>query len=271
MRLWICIFLSFEFSFLARGATTTPPAPTQATEAPASYSAGLQNYQEGHYDQAFTAFQNYFNAGHDSAPLDYNWGLTAVKVKKAGLAAGLLRRALFLNPDLRQAYAALDIVLEGLPHEWNEDPSTWTQFRTQLLDKLTLNQTLLLAWIFFCLSGLLLVRYFARRRQALRDQKPLPVFPSLSVALAVLFVFSFTISAAKIISLNEVRATVISATQLRTGPAAQDNAIFDLLEGFDVSVKSIQSGWVQVELDSGQVGWVPAQTLFQHTGHRRLW
>ncbi len=236
-----------------------------------SYADAIRAYQENHYDDAFASFQKYFNAGHDFAALDYNWGLTAYKLKKNGLAAGLLRRALYLNPDLRQASQALSIILSGLPHAWSDNSSLWGALRSQFLDKVTLNQLLLLAWVLFCFAGFFLIRHFAKRRQAHREQQGPPPFPVLAAALGVLFFISFSLAVAKAFTLREICATVIAPTALRTGPSAQDNPIFDLLEGYSVSVQSVQNGWVQVVLGSGQIGWVPAQALFQNTGRRLLW
>ena len=236
-----------------------------------SYAAAIRAYQENHYDEAFASFQKYFAAGHDFAALDYNWGLAAYKLKKNGLAVGLLRRALYLNPDLRQASQALTITLKGLPHEWSDNSSLWGSLHAQLLDRVTLNQSMVPAWLLFCLSGIFLVRYFAKRRKAHREQQNPPPPPVLATMLGVLFFISLFFVAAKAFTLDEIRATVIEPTAMRTGPNAQDNPIFDLLEGYNVSVQSVQNGWVHVALDSGQIGWVPAQTLFQSTGRRLLW
>ncbi len=258
-------------------AATVAPSPVTAAQAapkssaPPSYGAAIRDYQENHFNQAFGEFQNYFNAGHDFSALDYNWGLVAYKLKKLGLAVGLLRRALFLNPDLLQARKALSFVSAELPQSWNENPSTWSEIRQNILDKFTFNQVAALGWLLFCLSGFLGIRYLSKRRKSIRADQTPPPFPVVTTISTVLFLIIFALGIAKAVAINEIRATVISQTSLRTGPSKQDNPIFDLLEGFDVSVKVVQNGWVQVSLESGQVGWIPASALFQYTGHHLLW
>jgi uncharacterized protein YgiM (DUF1202 family) len=58
---------------------------------------------------------------------------------------------------------------------------------------------------------------------------------------------------------------------LRTGPSESDNIIFDLTEGFDVIIEQVQNSWVLVTISSGASGWVPVESLFQHSGKKALW
>ncbi|MCB0350480.1 MAG: hypothetical protein KDD38_04815, partial [Bdellovibrionales bacterium] len=101
---------------------------------------------------------------------------------------------------------------------------------------------------------------------------PLPKTPAVALILSVAFILTLGLSAAKGITLFETRATVIAnAVPLRTGPNVEDNSIFDLIEGFDVVVRQVQNSWALITVSGGVSGWVPTDTLFQHTGKKRLW
>ncbi len=236
------------------------------------FQSGIKLYQEQKYDEAGQKFKKEFLDGKDFAALHYNWGLASYKLKKRGLAVGLWRRALFIDPDFRPAAQALEFSSQELPRDMTDSLSTWSLFRSRILDRASLNKFLVLSWIFLALGGFLTIRYLAARRVSLRQELPMPRAPTVGIALITgLFIF-VALSAGKFISLFEIHATVIDATaSLRTGPSLEDNAIFDILEGFDVIIETVHSGWAQVTLTSGQSGWVKTDALFQHTGKLRLW
>jgi len=245
-------------------------APTQA--AAPTFEAGVKLYQEQHFAEAFDTFKSVYSAGRDFAALHYNWGLAAYKLQKKGLAIGLWRRALYLDPELAPASSALELAAHEMPRNWNEEVSTWNKLRADILDRVSLNKLAIATWLFLSIGGFLFVRYVSQRLRAFRNEEPLPPFPIVASVLAGLFVVMAALSVAKLVAMNEIDATVITATTpIRTGPSVEDNAIFDLLEGFEVLVRSTQKGWVQVSLKSGQVGWVPAESLFQNTGRQKLW
>lgn len=236
------------------------------------FQSAIKLYQEQKYPEAFEKFKNEYASGKDFAALHYNWGLASYKVNKRGLAAGLWRRALFLDPDFRAASTALDFVSRELPRDNAEMFSSWNALRVKVLDRATLNKFFMSTWLFLALGGFLLVRYFAARRNSLRNELPLPRPPTVAIFMCVAFIVFLSLAALKIYSLSEIHATVADATvSMRTGPNVEDNVIFDVLEGFDVVVDTISNGWVQITLSSGQSGWVKAESLFQHTGKAKLW
>lgn len=229
--------------------------------------------QETKYSEAFNAFDEIFKSGRESSAHLYNWGLAAYRMDKKGLAVGLWRRALYLDPELISARQALDFIAHELPQDMSyESSGYWYALRTGVLDKVGLNKTLILVWVFFVTSAFLLIRYWGRRQRALKENTPMPHLPILGLVFAGFMVFCLILTTAKIVSLFEIRATVIAnPTTMRTGPDVNDNSIFDLVEGLEVSVKDINNQWVLITLPTGLSGWVPTENLFQHTGKTHSW
>jgi len=266
-------FLFLSSPSFAQPAPSVSPKAGQETVQEDGFQSGTHLLQEQKYDEAFAQFQNEYAAGKQFAALFYNWGLSAYKLQKLGLAVGLWRRALSADPELRRAQAALNFVSHELPRDSvSYEKSGWTSLRQNIFDRVSLNKLLAIAWIFFLTAGLLLIRYAGARKRALVTDQPLPGIPYVGYVFSLLFVVSLALSAGKAISLFETRATVTTAAaSLHTGPSNDDNVIFDLIEGLEVTVKQVKDSWSQVTIASGVTGWVSTENLFQHTGKKRLW
>jgi hypothetical protein len=262
----------FVFLFLITSAAFAFAGDPVTNASEDGFQSGIKLYQELKYSEAFDKFKKEFSDGKDFASLHYNWGLAAYKLKQKGYAVGLWRRALFLDPEFRPAQQALEIVEHELPRDTSGETSSWWSFRTHILDRASTGKFLFLTWVLLGLSGFLLVRYVAARKTALVKELPMPKPPTVGVGLLVVMLLFAFFSIAKIFSVFEIHATVVTSTAtMHTGPNGDDNAIFDVLEGFDVIVQSVHNGWVQINLRSGQSGWVKADSLIQHTGKNRLW
>lgn len=259
------VILLIAFAFSSTGFSS--PATEDA------YQTGVRLLQEDKSAEAEMHFEAEYKSGKNFSGLFYNWGLAAYKQNKKGLAVGLWRRALYLNPELGPAIRALDFAATQMPRNVLEDDlSGWPSFRAKLLDRVSLNKFLILTWIFLTTSSLLLLRFWGQHRRALKMNLPRPKVPVIGFSFAFLFFVCFVLTVAKGISLSEIHATIVPpSVSIRTGPNEEDNIVFDLIEGVDVIVRQVQSSWVQINTSSGASGWVPAQSLFQHTGKAPLW
>jgi hypothetical protein len=260
------MLLCFLFSILTHASYAESPSVD-------GFQSGIRLMQEQKFDEASLQFTNEYKAGKSFAALFYNWGLAEYKLQKRGFALGLWRRALYLDPELDSAHQAIEFISTELPRDAvNDNLEGWAAFRANVLNRASLNKFLILTWLFFVTSAFLLIRYWGARRRALKNETALPKTPTLGITFTALFAVLLFVSIAKGVTLFETRATVISSnTSLRTGPSPDDNSIFDLLEGIEVTVRQVRNSWVQVSLVSGVSGWVPAQALFQHTGRKPLW
>ncbi|OFZ19367.1 MAG: hypothetical protein A2Z20_01915 [Bdellovibrionales bacterium RBG_16_40_8] len=238
-----------------------------------SYQEGIRLMQDEKYAEAATVFEKEFKSGKNFATLFFNWGLSAYKLQKRGLALALWRRALYIEPSLSASRQAISFISTELSRESSaEEQGGWYYFRASILDRASLNTFLFFSWLPFIVSGFLLIRYFGAKRNALKSEQLLPKFPVTGVICAAVFIVSFFLTAAKAWSLTEPRATIINTSvSLRTGPSLEDNSIFDLMEGLDVTIRQAQNSWALITLNSGVSGWVPTSALFQHAGRTPLW
>ena len=228
------------------------------------YQSALKAYQDRNYPEAETAFRDFLKAEPENTIALYNYGLAAYQQNKKGLAVAAWRKALRLDPDMNLAKKALFFAQTEMPAEvFNSDSSYWESLRNNVLNQAPLQHFLGLTTLLFLFSAYLGIRYFGARHRALRDEKPLPPFPTVLVFLAVGLGGALWLTTSKVMADLETRATVVaSSIELRTGPSAEDNALFELIEGSEVIVLRQVQDWVQVRYPNGLAGWVPAASLF---------
>ncbi len=237
------------------------------------FQSGTRLYQDAKYQEAAEIFQSLYNSRAETPSLLFNWGLASYKLQKKGLALGLWRRALYLDPDLSSARRAIDYLDGELPREvMSPDTQGFEYLHQKVLNRFTINKLLALNLVLFLVAGYLILRFFIARNRSITNELPLPPTPSTAIFILVLFLACTFLVVSKIVVVNEVRATVTTSTAtLRTGPSMEDNTLYELLEGLEVIVENIENTWVQVTLPDGLSGWVPAENLFQHTGREHQW
>lgn len=238
-----------------------------------NFQTGIRLIQEQKYSDASAIFKSEFEAGKNFAALFYNWGLAEYYQKHLGFAAGLWRRALFVDADLISAHRALEFLQNELPHQsLNDDGSLWTLTESFVAERLTLNKILMTSWMLFVFSGFLILRYLGLRKRALVNETPLPPPPHLGIIFSIFFILTAVTAGIKTVTLYQERATVTAkSAPLRTSPHEDSNTIFDVLEGLDVKILNVQQPWALITLPSGVSGWVATDALFQHSGKSRLW
>src|SRR5690349_14665176 len=126
-------------SLLAIALLALPSASVCADAGPeAGFQAAIRLLQEEKNAEAADLFVKEYTAGKDFPALFYNWGHAAYRLGKKGMAAGLWRRALYLDPDLSVAQQALDYVERELPKDGAAgNLSSWASFRLNVLERVS--------------------------------------------------------------------------------------------------------------------------------------
>ncbi|HMN69144.1 MAG TPA: hypothetical protein PKC28_11445 [Bdellovibrionales bacterium] len=220
------------------------------------FQKGLAAYQNKQYPEARDAFQKLLDEGVVSAKLFHNLALTEYQMDQKPLALALWRKALSLDPSLRQARAGREFAEGGLQvRGWERDQLNQLVYRN--LESISFFELLwLVAFLLGC-AGWLWIRFFADRRTALTEERPLPPFPSAAVILTLLLVICAALSAGKARQEWRVRATVIAkGVNARALPAEDGVGLFELRGGAEVLVRRQAEGWKQVQNSEGASGWV---------------
>jgi Tfp pilus assembly protein PilF len=281
MKRMILVLMLFCTSLYADQARVVASS-TQASDQ--VYQSALKLYQEQNFAEAEKLFNEFLIAEPHNKFALYNWGLASYKTGQKGKALAAWRRALNIDPDFVLPLRAMQFAQTEMPSEaFSNDSSGWEGLRSEVLDQAKFDRFFGLSVLLLLAAGFLGVRYFGARHRALRDETPLPPFPTVFILLISGLLSSLFLTGAKIIADNEPRATVIeSGLAVRSGPNLEDNSLFELIEGAQVIlVRKIQAsqavatepsdkptdiGWAQITYPGGLTGWVPLNSIFQTSG-----
>lgn len=237
-----------------------------------AFEAGIANYQAKKYDEARLAFSQALQKEPLNVQALTNLALVQFQLGQKAWAVALLRKAHNLDPDFSTPQAALKFILPQLdvkeiPHEIQ----MWETVRANFIVPFTMTGFLALTALCLFATGWLWLQYFGKRREAFRDEKPLPPFPTIPTIIALIFVAALSLTLMKAIDQGIPRATVITdKTTVYSAPNEQSVALFDLFGGLEVVLKQDNENWIQVTYPGASTGWVPKSSLFQTSG-RTAW
>lgn len=258
--------LSLVFCTLVSLTLSAQESAPQAATMEEQFAEATAQYRQGKYSESAKLFAILSGRSHENASALTNWGLSAYQEGKKGLAVGLWRRALNVDPTARTARAALAFASKAMQLQEAEDRFWLDRLENRILGQVRLDQMLGASLLFLVLGGWPMVTYIGRRRRALRDEQPTPAFSYVGLIMAALFLATVTLTGLKAMAWTTPRATAVTAVSVRTGPDTQSSSLFDLTEGADVVVRQAKKGWTQIRHPGGMSGWVPQDTLFQTSG-----
>ncbi len=259
-RFLLVVLLSYAFNLEAQD----PTLPSLSEEQ--QFSNANQLYLTGKYAESAEAYAALFAKEPLSTPLLLNWGLASFQSGKRGLAVGLWRRALVIDPTFSEARSALAYATRSMQLRAPDD-SLWLEgLRQKVLGHVSLNTMLGMTLIFLVLGGWPMVSYLGRRRKALQKELPLPELPWAGALLSLLFIGSLVMTTLKAVERSIPRGTAITSVSVRSGPSEASSSLFELREGSDVMLRQSKKGWTQIHDPGGMTGWVPEASLFQTSG-----
>jgi hypothetical protein len=244
------------------------PLITLGDQPSPAYTEALSLYQQAKYDEAKQKFEQALQENGPNAYVLYNLALTEMKLGHAGLAIGLWRKALEVDPGFGPAEDALNyhsekLKIKELPHKI----TAMETLRNRVLIHFTLSNFLALSLILFFVTGWFSVIYLGQRHRHKKGEGKLPPFPTLTFVLGLLFVGSIALTVAKVLDQNLSRGTIVTEkVEARTGPGEDQAVLFELFEGMEVIVRESvetepEKKWVQVTYPGGMTGWIQASAL----------
>jgi tetratricopeptide (TPR) repeat protein len=227
------------------------------------FQKGLAAYQAKQYDQAKASFEKIAQMGPTSARLLHNLALTHFQLNQKGYAVAYWRKALVLDPAYQPARAGRDLMETRMNmRAWERDPvSSWLR---HTLEPISIHHLLWLIALVLGCTGFMWIRYSAERRSALQQDLPLPAWPWPAALLAAVFVGCLGLLALKVNFSQALRATVVAEkAQVRSLPADDGTALFELNSGSEVLVRREEEAWMQVQTREGGSGWVRKVDVMQ--------
>jgi hypothetical protein len=224
------------------------------------FEQGNQLYLEGDYAGAVEAYQAVLDAGFASVALHYNLGNAHFKAGELGLSILAWERARALAPNDPEVLANLELALsqtadaiEPLPRFWLISAASWW---VGLLPRGPLIAVVAAAWLL--VGAGVAVRLLARRDEV----RGMGTWGALGGAVVVL-VFGTNLFVRELGIGSADRGVILAdAVPVRSAPADQDDlTLFEIHEGTRIRIDERAGEWVEVVLDDGKVGWVPADVL----------
>ncbi len=224
------------------------------------FERGDQLYQEGDYRAALEAYEAVLSAGHESAALHYNLGNAYFKVGDLGRSILEWERARVRSPGDPDVLANLELArsltadaIEPLPRFWLFSAVSWW---VGLVPRGPLILIVALAWL--AVTGGAMTRILARNADAKRLGSWLA-----TGGVAVVLILGSNLALRELrIGQPERGVILAAAVPVQSAPADDDDlTLFEVHEGTLVRVYQRAGTWVEIVLEDGKVGWVPADVV----------
>lgn len=218
----------------------------------------VQLYKQGQYSDAAKLYEDELKKG--VAPeLYYNLGNSYYKADEIGLAILNYERALRLHPGYEDAKYNLNIAESKVVDNVNSTPTFFVKrFINSWIQSNTSNQWVVISMTCFIIA-LALFFFFVFSRDRKRRKYGFFGMSFFAAIFVITFVYS-GIRKEQFVNHNEAIVMSGSVTA-KSSPDKSGTDLFQLHEGTKVIVKTTLSGWSEITLDNGAVGWVEDSSI----------
>jgi len=219
---------------------------------------GNQAYTEGLLEDAAARYEQALDAGVNDPVLHFNLGNTHARSGELGQAVASYLRAQRLAPRDRDVRANLAWVRRHIRDlELSEEslPLFIAQF-VALVRALTLDQWgLLLVGLVWVVAALLAWSWYRE------EVTPMLRRLLLGGAAALVVVAAITVGRWYVEQVRESAVVVVAEAVVRSGPAANFSALFEVHDGLTLTIAGRREGWVRVGLGGNWEGWLPEESV----------
>jgi tetratricopeptide (TPR) repeat protein len=232
----------------------------RAAPSPAAFEAANKLYYENKFPDAIAAYRQILATGGDTTALRFNLGNAYFKAGQLGRAIASYR--------LAESWAPRDPDIRANLHFARKQVtgSTWTWNRLErAVLKLTLDEwTLLFAALFWlCLILLALEQWKPELKRSTRS--PLVAAAPLLLAIGLCLAESWNLGPSL-----QLAVVTVPDLSVRHAPIPESPQTFILHDGAEVRILGHRNDWLQIALNTGQVGWVHEdKVLVEHMARWR--
>ena len=232
-------------------------AGTVAADADALFSRGCDLYENGDFDEAAEHFEVLLTRGIRDADVYYNLGNAYYKQGQLGKAVANYRRALVLAPRDGDARANLDLLRSIIGFR---DTTASYNVGAVFIFPLRLaspRELQVVSYIGYYLAvAAFLVVLFSRGRLRRNTLRILAVV--VLVTLACFSVAGYGIDRAGGESEGVV---IVDQAEMMSGPGTAFEELIRLPDGVEVRLEARSGIWIEVELRTGEIGWIREQDI----------
>lgn len=216
-------------------------------------------YESGNFNQAISDYETLTSVYGSAPDLYYNLGNSYFKVQNYAKAILNYERCILYDPSNSDAKANLELAKMNCVDKIETiQPVIFKAWSDSISNWMSCNTWSIMAIIFFLLFILSVSAYFFLRNVAIRKTG----FYLSIVSILLCFICNFYANQQKNKIENREYAVVMSPTvTVKSSPADSGTQLFTIHEGLKVKVRSTLSGWTEVELSDGNVGWLPSDAI----------
>lgn len=224
------------------------------------FTEGNRRYQAGDFQGALEHYLRVTEAGYGSATLDYNIGNTYFKLGDLGHAILHYERALRLSPHDADVQANLELARSLIADEITPLTEFWpfrvVSWWVHLLPTTWLSIVVAVGYLVAMVGLVLLI---------LRRGSPLADWSGRVATAAGIVVLVFGVNLAAVefqIGVDEEAIIMAEEVPVNSAPADDSSLeLFAIHTGTKVRIDRRADEWVEIVLEDGRVGWVPASVL----------
>lgn len=216
-------------------------------------------YEQGNYQQTIDDYESLVSIYGKNADIYYNLGNAYFKNNDFAKAILNYERCLIYAPSNNDAKANLELAKANCVDKIDViEPIIFKKWSDAIGDLFSCNTWTNLSIALFLLFSLCAGGYFFMRKVTIRK-----IGFYLGIVSILLCLISNYYANYQYKKINErYYAIVVSPTiTVKGSPADSGTQLFTVHEGLKVKVLSTLSGWSEVELSDGNVGWVPSVTI----------
>lgn len=217
------------------------------------------SYDSAQYQQVIDAYQQVASQYGVSPDLYYNLGNAYFKLKDYPHAILCYERCLLHDPSHADAQQNVELArLQCVDRVESIEPPIFVQWSHSLRDALSCDGWGALGIASFLLFIVGCALYFFGVRTALRK---VGFYGGLLCLLLFLVAINYAGQQRDRLLVRDQAIILTPSVVVRSSPADSGTQLFTIHEGLKVRVRSTLSGWSEIELSDGKVGWIPSDGL----------
>ena len=211
-------------------------------------------YASNNYLQAADSYESLRERGFNNGHLYYNLGNTYIRLGKIGPAILNYIRAQKLIPRDENLQANLNYAIQQTRDKIMPPPPDTLATLFFWVSDLSVNENINFALAINLIFWLILTAWFYFRTDFLRLVRNSILFLLLLTFVAIGVKLHFE-------SNSKIGVVLAKTVSVKSDLDASNITLFELHEGALVNITDERQGWVEVQLDSKQKGWIPKDSL----------
>ena len=229
--------------------------PAYAQEGlPSTVQAAEELYRNGQYEQAADIYNRLLAEKGESAEVYYNLGNICFKQDRIGEAILNYERALLFSPSDKDILFNLEMARSKTVDQLDVSDSfllkKWLGDVENLFTESGWGMMAIFFFLFFIVS--LFLFFFSRFLLI----KKISFYVGCTAFVLIIFCNIFAFSQYKEMKVRNQGVIMVATVTIKSSPDKSGTDLFVLHEGTKVTIKSALSGWMEIELPDGAIGWI---------------